>query len=126
MSAGFTTDSHNILSRYNLSADDEARIIQATLLSRDVARTCTRTSPLIDEVPILTKEEFEKHPVALSLAKTFCEDNIYYTYPEYLEHLELTRRFADKVPNYTVKSNENPHIQNISKSRWKMGYGLKK
>lgn len=104
----------NILSRYNLSVDDEARIIQATLLSRDVARTCTRTSPLIDEVPILTKEEFEKHPVALSLAKTFCEDNIYYTYPEYLEHLELTRRFADKVPNYTVKSNENPHIQNIS------------
>ena len=45
----------------------------------------------------------------LSLSTCFYETDIPYTYAEYLEHLTLTREFADKHAGYTMKLS-NAHV----------------
>ena len=102
-----------ILDHNSISLDDREKIISTTQKCRKIVAQSCKHSYLIDEFPILSKEEFEENKPSLSLSKAFYEKTISYSYIEYLEHLELTRRYADKVPNYIIKSNENTNQQNI-------------
>ncbi|WP_027422532.1 helix-turn-helix domain-containing protein [Lachnobacterium bovis] len=106
-----------ILERHSIKLEDREKIIKTTKICKECALNSCKHSYLIDEFPILSKDEFEANPPALSLSKAFYEDTITYSYLEYLEHLELTRRFADKVPNYIIKSNDTTRQQSILISR---------
>ena len=68
---------------------------------------------VIDEIPIIDKEEFEKHPPCLSLYGSFLPDTIPYTYEEYMEHLETTRQYAKKKENYLLSETKNAPFRNI-------------
>lgn len=45
---------------------------------------------ITEEFPILSKEEFSRFPIALPLSDIFYEENIYYTWEMYKQHLEST------------------------------------
>ena len=66
-----------------------------------------------DEISRISKEEFEKYPILLSLSGMFCEKEIAYTYEEYLAHLEQTEQFANTHPNYVLSENSSHAFRNL-------------
>ena len=66
-----------------------------------------------DEITEISKEEFESSQLSLFLADSFYENEIHYTYEEYLEHLELTKKFEENNANYKLTVNSNHTFKNI-------------
>lgn len=77
-----------------------------------------------DEIPIISQEEFERYPIALSLSGAFYENDINYTYGEYLEHIRQTEEFANNHPNYHLKQTSACTFRNlqikIHEGKWAM------
>ena len=68
---------------------------------------------ILDEIPVLTREEFEMHPVSLPLSEIFPEKEIHYRYEEYQQHLELTKAFAEEHPSYRIRLLDEPIFRNL-------------
>ena len=66
-----------------------------------------------DEISILSKEEFEKSKPLLFLADIFYDKKIYYTYEDYLEHINLTKKYEKENKNYKLSINNNNTFKNI-------------
>ena len=66
-----------------------------------------------DDIVELSKENFEKNPSQLSLSYSFYEGEIYYTYDEYLEHLNSTKELAKSAKNYKLKISKSHKFKNI-------------
>ena len=89
--------------------DEEA--LQAT--QKELMEQMVKDNTVVDEVPFLSEEEFAKYPMSLSLSDIFYEEELTYTYEEYLQHLDMTKAFAITHANYTVKLEENHAFRNI-------------
>lgn len=76
------------------------------------------------ELSSLSREEFEQHPAALSLAGIFPDENIHYTWEEYQEHLAQAKAFAERHPLCSMTLTDRPGFRNILihilKGRWTM------
>lgn len=70
-----------------------------------------KENKVYEEIPIISKEEFENHPMNLPFYSAFLSETIPYTYEEYLEHLKLTREYKHK--NLTTKETTNAPFRNI-------------
>ena len=77
-----------------------------------------------DEIPQLSKKEFDIHPISLALSEMFCKTDIRYTYEEYREHIKQTEKYAALHQNYTVcftASNPFRNLQIIMhEGKWAM------
>lgn len=93
----------SILKRHGLHKDEIQNILETAASSLQRVEAILETQRIEDEVPDITKEEFKTRPLMLNLSGAFCEKNIFYTYEEYLSHLQSTECFAKNYPNYTVK-----------------------
>ena len=102
-----------ILKRNSVSDSDRERIISFAKKQKELIETILQSNPVFDDISSLSQKEFEKHPMALSLSGSFYEKELYYTYEEYREHLEATKRFAKTHPNYTSKSEVTHAFRNI-------------
>lgn len=102
-----------ILKRCSVYETDGKRILAFAEKQRALARTILQHSRILDDISLLTREEFEKYPTVLSLSGAFYEKELYYTYEEYTEHLEATKRFADSNPNYTLQADTAHAFRNI-------------
>lgn len=102
-----------ILKRNNISADDTKNILDAVNTQKQLTKTILKHNILEDEIAIFSKEDFEKFPPILSLADSFYEGKIYYDYNEYLEHLDLTKKYEKKVANYKLTTNNYQTFRNI-------------
>ena len=102
-----------ILKRNNISADDTKNILDAVNTQKQLTKTILKHNILEDEIAIFSKEDFEKLPPILSLADSFYEGKIYYDYNEYLEHLDLTKKYEKKVANYKLTTNNYQTFRNI-------------
>ncbi len=98
-----------MLTRNQVPEDAKASIRSLTTQEHTDMETLLQTNHVFDEIIELSEEEFQKHPMQLSLSTCFYETDIPYTYAEYLEHLTLTREFADKHAGYTMKLS-NAHV----------------
>lgn len=91
---------------------------------RDLTEQLLATELMEDEIPRITKEEFELHPIALPLSGMFYEKDIRYTYEEYFEHLRQTEQFAKAHSNYTVNFTASNPFRNlqilIHEGQWAM------
>ncbi len=67
----------------------------------------------ISEIPRLNKEDFEGRNVYLETPGAFPKEMITYSYENYLEHLELTRKFAMENENYVLKEKKDMYFRNI-------------
>lgn len=102
-----------ILKRNNISADDTKNILDAVNTQKQLTKNILKHNILEDEIAISSKEDFEKFPPLLSLADSFYEGKIYYDYNEYLEHLDLTKKYEKKVANYKLTTNNYQTFRNI-------------
>ena len=102
-----------VLKRNSVDDTDRERILAFARKQRDLAETILQENLVLDDVSLLSPDEFAKHPMVLSLSGAFYEKELYYTYEEYTEHLEATKRFAQEHPNYTLKADTIHAFRNI-------------
>lgn len=67
---------------------------------------------IYDEIQILSENEFNEKNYTLSLSDLFLDKEIYYTYEQYLEHINCIKKFKNK--NYKYIINNNIIFQNIN------------
>ena len=80
---------------------------------RKMTETILENGTISDGIYMLSEEEFEKEPVYLSLSGMFSEKSLKYTYQEYLNHLEATRKFAEDNARYDLYTDAVHTFRNI-------------
>ena len=103
----------NILHRHKVSAQDTAKLLDYAKSQVSLTEALLQKNNVTDEIAVISKEEFEHHPIRLSLCGAFYELDVTYTYEEYILHLNLTREFAKKHPNYTLQEKSTQVFRNI-------------
>ena len=92
--------------------------------SADILEFADDDMIFVDGYQELVIEEFEKHPMAMSLSGAFYEKELSYTYEEYTAHLEATKQFAKIHANYHLKMDSAHAFRNIQiqlhKGKWAM------
>ena len=93
-------------------------------LQRNIAQEILKSNIIEDEIPTLSKEEFRQYPMLLSLSEMFFENDIVYTYDDYLEHLKQTKRYAEHNKNYIFKQTSAHTFRNLQiimhEGKWAM------
>ena len=113
-----------ILKRNNISNEDIEKIQRSVKAQREILENIIQNYTFEDEISELSKEDFEKAPLSLFLADSFYDKKIYYTYEEYLEHLNLTKKYEKNNKNYKLSINNNNTFKNIQilicENKWVM------
>lgn len=102
----------NILKKNHISKNIQKEILEYHKKEQIKLKDLLKNNKVIDEISILTKEQFERNPLYLSLSNTFIEEKIKYSYEDYLKHIELTKKIKNK--NYTLKTNHKIIFKNIN------------
>ena len=102
-----------ILKHNDISNEDIKKIQESVKVFKNMAIDATEYNLLEDEISKFSKEEFEKSPLSLFLADIFYDKKIYYTYEEYLEHFDLTKKYERDNKNYKLCINNNNTFKNI-------------
>ena len=75
-------------------------------------------------MPVISREEFERHPTVLPLSGMFYGKDICLTYDEYSEHIRQTERFMQIHENYTAEFTKANAFRNlqilIHEGQWAM------
>ena len=69
------------------------------------------SNQLTDIISVPNKHEFEKEALPVSLLGTFYKRQLYYTYEEFMEHLDATKKFEEQNENYKIVY-KNKHRRN--------------
>jgi hypothetical protein len=101
------------LKHNSISSEEQREILAHTAKQRQIAEEFLKHNALSDEIPMLSKEEFEQYPITLFVSDIFYEKDIFYAYDEYMEHFKYTQKYADEHENYAVKLNTAPVFRNI-------------
>lgn len=102
-----------ILERNQVPATDQNKILEFAKQQISLMESVLKNHPVLDEFNILSREEYEKHPMNLSLSGAFYEKDISYRYEEYLEHVTLTKEFAKTHSNYSIQTSSPQVFRNI-------------
>lgn len=95
----------NFLKKQHLSETVTQRILNYAALQRRTTEEILKTERIEDEIPCLSKEEFDRCPMTLSLSGMFYESDITYTYEDYIAHLKQSESYAKNHPNYILNQN---------------------
>ena len=102
-----------LLRRLIKATEDVANIFHFVTMQKEIYEQMLYSGPLQDDVPELTREEFEQYPMVLSLSGLFFESDIFYTYEQYLQHLSQTKDYAKGQENYSVTVTHQLPFRNI-------------
>lgn len=121
----FTEDKlRKMLIAHNVPDNDADRIITHLAFEKDIISNILKHAQVEIDIPLLTREDFDKQPVFMPLSDMFYENDIPYTYEEYEEHIELTGQFARENKNFTYIQNASHTFSNlqisIHEGRWAM------
>ena len=76
------------------------------------------------EMCAISREEFDRHPVTLSLSYQFLEHDIHYTWEEYQEHIAQTIALVHEYPLCSISVTQQAGFRNIRihslKGHWAM------
>lgn len=103
----------SFLDNRNVPNDEKQKILDYAATRREQIFEILKNNSVSDEIPRLSKEEFNDNPQTLSLSLMFCNENFEYTYGEYIEHLRLTKEFAKKNKNYSITQTKENAFDNI-------------
>ena len=104
----------NVLTRNNVPEETILKEIEYLRALKTMMEVWIRDLEVIDEVPLITKEEFEKTPILMQLPGGPLPFDLPYTYEEYAEQLEISREYARKNKNYKLIENPNSPFRNIN------------
>ena len=102
-----------MLKRNNVSDKDIEKIKNSVKMQNKIIEEVIKENIFEDEIQEISKEDFEKASPYLCLSDCFYEKKIYYTYDEYMKHLELTQKYSKENPNYKFKINATHTFKNI-------------
>ncbi|WP_293970839.1 helix-turn-helix transcriptional regulator [uncultured Ruminococcus sp.] len=102
-----------LLDKHSLSESDRQSILSYAEFQRNTAQEILKSNIIEDEIPTLSEEEFRQYPMLLSLSGMFFENDIVYTYDDYLEHLKQTERYAEHNKNYIFKQTSAHTFRNL-------------
>ena len=94
---------NQILQHNHVPDNDTKQIVDCVNQQREMAEKIMTHSTITEELPEITKEEFDQHPMSLSLFGLFYETDILYSYEEYQQHIFLTQQFREEHQNYNIK-----------------------
>ncbi|WP_294908214.1 helix-turn-helix transcriptional regulator [uncultured Ruminococcus sp.] len=113
-----------LLDKHSLSESDRQSILSYAEFQRNTAQEILKSNVIEDEIPTLSEEEFRQYPMLLSLSGMFFENDIVYTYDDYLEHLKQTERYAEHNKNYIFKQTSAHTFRNLQiimhEGKWAM------
>lgn len=96
-----------------LDEDSRDSIREHVMMRKDEFVRFLSTGSFSVRLSRLTHEEFDQHPVTLSLSDAFSERDVTYTYEQYIEHIEATQRFADQFEGLTLTVDGVPKFHNL-------------
>ncbi len=112
------------LTRKGLAEADKLAILAYADACRQTVEEILKTETVTDEVACLSEAEFADYPMTLSLSGMFYEQDIFYTYEEYQEHLQQTKQFAESHPNYNFNQTASYTFRNLQinmhEGKWAM------
>lgn len=100
-----------IASDNNIS--DTTDMLRYLDIQRSIFEDATGSGTITEYFPLYDKDEFNSHPVTLSLSGLFMDSDIMYTYDTYMEHMELTRRAAALNEHYEIYIKNRYPFRNI-------------
>lgn len=103
----------HFLKKHHLSETVTQRILNYAALQRRTTEEILKTERIEDEIPCLSKEEFDRCPMTLSLSGMFYESDITYTYEDYIAHLKQSESYAKNHPNYILNQNSTNTFCNL-------------
>lgn len=96
---------------HNGLAEQTDKVWKDILWQKEIIEILLSHSKLNDEITLLSREEFEKHPVFM--ANLINVGDINYTYEEYCKHIKLCEKYAAVNENYSITFNEDATFRNI-------------
>ena len=113
-----------LLVRHGISENERQCITDYAAAKRDAIKQILASCTVEDDIPHVSRNEYEHHPMTLPLAEMFFDKDIRLTYEEYTEHQRQTEEFAAAHPNYSVEfTSANPfrNLQiTIHEGAWSM------
>lgn len=104
---------YTILKNNHISENEQKLIFKYVQTQRDIAERIGAHSTITEEIPILSKNSFEKSPLMLSLSGMFYEKDIFYTWNEYQKHLHIIKEYQLQHSYYHAIENTTPAFRNI-------------
>lgn len=101
-----------ILERNNVSREQSEEIMAFIARQKEEFATVIEGTPVHDEVPLVSEDEFKLHPISISLSELFIERDLPYTYQEYLSHIDSAREEASRYENYRLTLTEDAEFRN--------------
>lgn len=105
---------NNILDSNNVSSKNKELIINSINEEKTRVLKILTNDEMIDNIIKMDKEEFLDCDYSLSLSKFFIDLNIKYTYEDYLEHINLIKKFKKKYEKYNYRLFNNNVFKNIN------------
>ena len=112
------------LQRRQVPEQERQEILAYAAFQRELSEQTLAENTIEQELPLLSREEFERYPMLLSLAGLFRERDLPYTWEEYETHLAQTRQFGERHPGYTLVRTRGQPFRNLQiilhEGRWAM------
>ena len=105
---------NKILDHNNVSKNDRNNIYELIKNEKNNLSNILSNTTIVDEIKILSEDEFNTNPCFLDLSKYYYDNKIIYNYDEYLEHIELIKKFKKDYKNYNYKINNKNVFNNIN------------
>ena len=103
----------SLLRRHAVSEAELQDILRYAEAQRQMAERILQSEIIEDEIPLISEEEFARHPIMLTLSGIFYEEDITYTYAEYRAHLCSTEQYAAIHPNYHLRKTAAHAFRNL-------------
>ena len=102
-----------ILCHNQIPQVEQEQIRQYVSGQKAIANTILSHSPITEEIPVLSREEFEQSPMVLPLSGLFYEREILYRWEDYTEHLQLVHAYRKHNSNYHIVENTASAFRNV-------------
>ena len=102
-----------ILCHNQIPQVEQEQIRQYVSGQKAIANTILSHSPITEEIPVLSREEFKQSPMVLPLSGLFYETEILYRWEDYTEHLQLVHEYRKHNSNYHIVENTASAFRNV-------------
>ncbi len=103
-----------ILKRNNISEENATLIKNYLQESREEMNEKLKDKTAVFVIPKLNEKNFKERPLNLDLCEIFFEDDIPYTYEEYISHVKESLEYAKNNKNLTITEDAKPNFSNIT------------
>ena len=104
---------NEILDKNKVSKEKGEMIVKYYMKLKSEVEKYLENDTLLDEISLISKNEFETKDIGLSLSIIFYDKKIVYSYEDYVKHYKQTDIFKKEHKNYTYKIN-NQGFKNIN------------